>query len=231
MKTVGIIGGIGPESTAQYYKNIIAEYRKSVTDGSYPAIFINSIDMAEMLHQLNEGSSELVRYLKGELEKLKLAGADFAVLASNTPHSVFDELNKASPLPLISIVEAVAATASAQRLKKVALLGTKFTMSGSFYHDTFARHGITVVSPSAEQQAYIHHIYFDELVKGIVLPLTKQTLLNIIEAMQTEHGVEAVILGGTELSLIFNETRFKGMPFLDTTQIHIAKIVEHMLAV
>ncbi|MGB7620851.1 MAG: amino acid racemase, partial [Terriglobia bacterium] len=146
MKTIGIIGGIGPESTIDYYRFIITSYREKQPDGSYPPILINSIDLKKMLDLI--GANDLAgvtRYFRGELEKLAHAGADLGLLAANTPHIVFDDLQQQSPIPLISIVEAVCEATQVLGLKKVGLFGTRFTMQGRFYSDVFSRQGIDLV--------------------------------------------------------------------------------------
>src|SRR5687767_255385 len=120
MKRLGIIGGIAPESTIEYYRLIVAGYRARVTDGSYPPLVINSIDMNRMRGMLEAGElGRLADYLLGELQRLADAGADFAFLASNTPHIIFDELARRSPLPLVSIIGAALDAATALGLKKV----------------------------------------------------------------------------------------------------------------
>ena len=187
MKTAGIIGGIGPESTIEYYRLIIASYRKRTRDGSYPAIVVNSIDLKRILDLMEANNLPvLTEYLLGEVHKLSRAGADFGVLAANTPHIVFDPLCRQSPIPLISIVEVTCQAAKARGLNRVGLLGTRFTMQGRFYPDVFVQAGITLVVPEPEEQAYIHDKYMSELVQGIILPETRQGLLAIIERLRVK---------------------------------------------
>jgi aspartate racemase len=231
MKTVGIIGGIGPESTVEYYRLIIAAYREQTQDGSYPSILINSIDMKRMLDLI--GANELAKvteYLVGEVQKLAQAGADFGVLASNTPHVVFDGISRQSSLPLLSIVEAAREEAKALGLRRVGLLGTRFTMGGRFYMDVFRKAGIALVAPDQEAQAYVHDRYMSELVNGIILPETRAGLLAVIDQMRKRQMIEGVILGGTELPLILRDVTDQGIPFLDTTAIHVKRIVAEMLS-
>jgi len=231
MKTVGIIGGIAPESTIVYYREIIAAYRARRQDGSYPAILLNSIDLQRIVALVGANERDrLVAYLVEELGKLARAGADFAVLASNTPHLVFAELQGQSPLPLISIVEAACAEAQRLGLKKVGLFGTRFTMQGGVYQDVFGRAGIGVALPTADEQAYIHEKYMGELIQAILLPETRAGLLSIAERMQARQGIEGLVLGGTELPLLLTEAAHNGLPFLDTTRIHVERIVAQMLA-
>jgi aspartate racemase len=231
MKTLGIIGGIGPESTMDYYRRIIALYRKLNHDGSYPAIIINSIDMKEMLDfiEANEMAG-LTDYLLQEVQKLAKAGADLGLLASNSPHIVFDALSSKSPIPLLSIVEAACEATKKLRLKRVGLLGTRFSMQGRYYPGVFSRAGITVITPGADEQVYIHDKYMNELVNGVIRSETHERLLEIVERLKAQEGIEGVILGGTELPLILREESYNGIPFLDTTKIHVERAVAQMLA-
>src|SRR5216683_3379779 len=160
MKTVGIIGGIGPESTIEYYRLLIASYRKQKQDGSYPSIIINSIDLKKMLALIAAGKlAEVTDYLVNGVEKLARAGADFGVLASNTPHIVFDEVRARSSLPLISIVEATRDAAVSLGLKRLGLFGTRFTMQGQFYPKVFSKSEVELRVPEAGEQEYIHEHY------------------------------------------------------------------------
>ena len=231
MKTVGIIGGIGPESTVEYYRLIIASYREQRQDGSYPSILINSIDLKKLLDLV--GANELAKvteYLAGEVQKLARAGADFGSLASNTPHIVFDEIRRQSPIPLVSIVEATCEAARALGLKRVGLFGTRFTMQGRFYPDVFSKEGITLAVPEQDEQAYIHDKYMSELVNGIILPETRERLLMIVDRLKERQGIQGLILGGTELPLVMRDVLDRGIPFLDTTRIHVKRIVAQLLS-
>jgi aspartate racemase len=231
MKTAGIIGGIGPESTIEYYRQIIASYRQRQRDGSYPSLLINSIDMKKMLDLI--GANELAavtQYLLGEVQKLAQAGADFGALASNTPHLIFDALNHQSPIPLISIVETACDAAKALGLRRIGLFGTRFTMQGRFYADVFSRAGIARVAPSPDEQTYIHDKYMGELVNGVVLPETRERLLAIVARLKDEEGIGGLILGGTELPSILSGDMGQGIPFLDTTRIHVERIVAQLVA-
>jgi len=231
MRTVGIIGGIAPESTVAYYRQIVAAYRELKPDGSYPPIVINSVDMTKMLAFVGAGElDKLVDYLLSEVGKLAKAGADFGLLASNTPHIVFEEVRRQSSIPLISIVDATCQAAKTLGLKKLGLFGTRFTMQGRFYPDVFSREGIAIVVPGAENQTYIHDKYMGELVKAIFLPETRAGLLAIVDRLKEDQGIGGLILGGTELPLILRESTASGIPALDTTQIHVKAVVAELLS-
>src|SRR6266446_6809474 len=222
MKTLGIIGGVGPESTIEYYQNIIALYRERQRDGSYPEFIINSVDLKKGLDFMAESNlTGMADYLLEEIGKLARAGANFGLISANTPHIVFDELASKSPIPLISIVECASAAAKARGLKKLALFGTRFTMQGTFYPKVFSREGIELVAPDANDQEYIHDKYLNELVRGKFLPETRDGLLAIVDRMQAKSDIDSVILAGTELPLILHDADHKGIPFLNTTKIHV----------
>src|SRR5437016_7113277 len=133
MKMLGMIGGVGPESTVDYYKNIIAMYRERKPDGHYPQFVINSIDLQKGIDFLEANNLPgMTDFLLDEIEKLPKAGAEFGIIAANTPHIVFDEVAARSPIPFISIVEATCANAKARKMKRLALFGTRYTMQADF---------------------------------------------------------------------------------------------------
>jgi aspartate racemase len=227
VKTIGIIGGIGTESTIEYYRSIIALYGERIPDGNYPSIIINSIDLKKVLDLVSANSlAELADYLVSEIQRLAQAGAECGLVAANTPHIVFDEVRRRSTIRLISIVEATCEAAKALRLKKLGLFGARFTMQGRFYPDVFSREGIALAVPDERDQAYIHHVYLNELVKGIIRPETREQLLTIVDRLKESDHIEGLILGGTELSLILQEPTVRDIPVLDTTRIHAKAIVE-----
>ncbi len=231
MKTVGIIGGIGPESTIEYYRYIISFFRKYKKDGNYPEIIINSINMKKMLDFIGSGNLEKVtKYLTDAIRKVTSAGADFGVLASNTPHIVFNEIRKNSPIPLLSIVEETCKKAKEFHFKKVGLFGTIFTMQNNFYENVFSEYDISVVVPNKIDQQYIHDKYMNELVHEIVKDETKSNLLKIAESMKNNDEIQGLILGGTELPLILKDDDEVGIPYLNTTIIHVESIIDCMFS-
>ena len=231
MKTLGIIGGIGPESTIEYYRLIIAVYRTQKPDGSYPPFIINSIDMKKMLDLIGANElADVTEYLLSEVQKLADAGADFGLLAANTPHIVFEDIQRQSSIPLISIVESACKATKALGLKKIGLFGTRFTMQGQFYPQVFSRQGITLIVPDLEDQDYIHNKYMSELVRGIFLAETREGLLAIVDRLKEKSGIQGLILGGTELPPILRDIADRGIPFLDTTRIHVEHAVAQMLS-
>src|ERR1044072_5913082 len=230
MKTLGIIGGIAPESTIEYYRLIIASYRAQDPDGNYPSLIINSINLKKMIDLITANKlADMTEYLLSELQKLARAGADVGLLASNTPHIVFDDLQQKSPIPLISIVQATCQAAQAMGLRKVGLFGTRFTMQGQFYPEVFRSRGIELVVPDMNDQEYIHDKYMSELINGIFLDETRESLLAIAKRLKEKSGIQGVILGGTELPLILRDVNDSEIPFLDTTSIHVEHAVAQIL--
>ena len=229
MKTLGVIGGIGPESTIEYYRLLIQAYRTHVPDGSNPPILINSVNMKYLvtLFETNE-LAKVTEYLLAEIQKLADGGAHCGLLSANTPHVVFDEVSRRSPIPLVSIVEATCEAARKLGLKRLALFGTRFTMQGQFYPKVFSRAEIALVIPKPDDQAYIHDKYMNELVKGIVSPATRVGLLAIVDRLKEQDHIDGLILGGTELTLILGGVTDNGIPFLDTTRIHAESVAERL---
>jgi aspartate racemase len=231
VKTLGIIGGLGPESTIDYYGKIIALYRERTGDGSYPQFIVNSVNLKKGLDFMAANNLPgMADYLVDEIGKLARAGATFGLISANTPHIVFDEVASRSPIPLISIVEATCAAAKARKLKRLALFGTRYTMQAVFYPKVFSREGIELLVPDSEDQTYIHDKYLNELVPGQFVPATRAGLLAIVDRMKANSDIDGIILAGTELPLILRDSEHEGIPLLDTTEIHCEAAVAEILS-
>lgn len=225
LKNIGMIGGLGPESTIDYYNLIIKGYRKEISDGSQPEIIIYSMNMMEVLKLVAEEDWDklIVLLLKG-VHNLYKAGANFAFISSNTPHVVFDQVQKESPIPLISIVEETYKIVKEKKIKKVGLMGTRYTMSGSYYQKVFEKGDIEIVVPKLEEQSYLEEKLMKEIEYGVLLEETKKGLMNIAHRMFKEDEIEGIILGCTELPLIISEDE-DGLTFFNTTRIHVDGIL------
>jgi aspartate racemase len=231
MKTLGIIGGLGPESTLDYYQRIIALFRERTGDRHYPEFVVVSVDLRKGLDFMDANDlSGMANYLLEGIDKLARAGSDFGIISANTPHIVFDEVASQSPIPLISIVEATRAAAKARELKRLALFGTRYTMQASFYLKVFSGEGIELLVPEPNDQNWIHDKYFSELVPGKFLADTRAGLLAIVDRIKAKSDIDGVILAGTELPLILCDPHHNGIPFLDTTKIHVETAVDEMLS-
>ena len=230
MKTVGLIGGLGLESTVDYYRSIIERHGELKPNQGNPSIIINSVDLHKMIELVTAGRfAEIVDYLSPEIDRLAQAGANFGALTANTPHIIFNDLRRRSRIPLISIVEATCEAAKTMGHKRVALFGTRFTMQGKFYPEVFEGSGVDLVLPSSEEQDYIHDKYMNELLKNLFLPETRKGFLAIAERLKRDEKVEGLILGGTEIPLLIKADQ-SNLPLLDTTRIHVDAIVQTLIA-
>jgi len=231
MKTLGIIGGLGPESTVDYYQRIIALYRERTGDGSYPEFIIASVNLRKGLDFMDANNlTGMADYLLEAIGKLARAGANFGLISANTPHIVFDEVASKSSIPLISIVEATCAAAKARNLRRLALFGTRYTMQATFYQKVLSREEISLLVPEQNDRDYIHDKYMNELVPGKFLPETRAGLFAIADRMKAKSDIDGVILAGTELPLILRDAYHNGIPFLNTTKIHVEAAVAEMLS-
>ncbi len=231
MKLIGIVGRIGPESTIDYYRLFISTYRERKPDGGYPPVVINSIDLARALKLVSSNDLEgLAAYMLEEIRRLARAGATHGLLSSNPPHIVFDEIRRPSPIPPSSRFRPTCLAALQPRLKRVGLFGTRFTMQGGFYQKVFAREGMAVAIPESGDQEFIHDTYLNELVNGVVLAATRERYIAIARRMKTEQGIEALILGGTELPLLLRDAIGIGMTLLDTARLHVEAAVSELLS-
>jgi aspartate racemase len=229
MATAGLVGGLGPESTIDYYRRILAEWQRH-DPASSPSLVIDSLDVTRGLHLVEHDRSGLIDYLLASIARLTGAGADFVAMTANTPHIVFDEIAARSAVPLLSIVEVCAAEAGRLGLRRLALVGTRFTMEAPFYPTVCARSGLTVVTPNDAERAWIHERYVGELLKGDFRDSTRQHLTAIVARMRDEAGVDGVILGGTELPLLLTTSAIANLPALDTTALHVTAIVDRLRA-
>lgn len=223
---------MGPEATVDYYKEIIKGFDEYNGNGSlnYPEIVVYSVTMSKFIRLLEDKRyNEAANYLAQCLNKIKNAGADFAVLSANTPHLLFSEIQMQVDIPLISIVEVCAQNAQALGLKKCALLGTKFTMQNDFYQKVFNRYNIEITVPNEEQIEFINSKLFNELELGIFKDETKKELLDIVQELNTKQEIDSLILGCTEFPLMFREDKYLGIPFLNTTKLHVDAIIKACL--
>lgn len=229
MTKIGMIGGLGPESTLDYYRLLIEECRSKSKDERNPEIIIYSMDINKLLKLVeDEEWDKLVNFLIEGIKVLEKSGADFGFISANTPHIVFDKIKELSPIPLISIVEKTGEYIKREGIKKVGLLGTKFTMESDFYKKVFDKEGIDIFYPNNEEVEYIQHKLMTEIELGKFLDETRMGLLNIIKRMIKDNSIEGVILGCTELPLILTKSEF-GIQFFNTSKIHVESIIEHYL--
>ena len=227
MKKLGLIGGTGPESTIEYYRQI--EYAVQEKTGAFPNLVIESLSVFDVLRFCREADYDgLVSYLVKGFRCLADAGADFACLTGITPHIVFDRVAAESTIPIISMVEAACERTQKLGFSRIALLGTYPTMSGTFFQTTFSRQGVEVITPTEEEMRYVGEKIETELELAQVLPETQKCFVEIAERLVAEEQAQAVILGCTELPLILNDSLLS-VPCLDVMKTHIEKLVSMII--
>jgi aspartate racemase len=224
---VGIVGGLGPESTIDYYRRIIEVWQRDDPETT-PGIMIDSLDVGTALRLVASDPGAFTQYLLESLLRLARAGVDFLAMTANTPHIVFDELAAQCPTPMLSIVEVCAEEAQRLGLKRLLLLGTRFTMEASFYGDVFARYGLEVMAPEEADRTWVHDRYVGQLLKGDFRDDTREEFVSLITGLRDTEKIDGVILGGTELPLLLQSPLIANLPVLDTTALHVSAIVKRL---
>lgn len=228
-KKIGIIGGLSPESTVSYYLHITRSYVERFGDHSYPEIIIYSVNLEQYHRWRSANRWDLVAGdLIASAQRLRKAGADFGLIATNTMHKVFDAVQAAVDFPLIHIIDATAAKARERGLKTLGLLGTRYTMSDGFYHDRIAQSGLNLVVPPSADQAVVHRIIVEELIQGRLREDSKAAYRHIISGL-IEQGAEGIILGCTEIPLLIQQPD-SPVPLLDTAALHADAALAYALA-
>jgi aspartate racemase len=226
-KTIGMIGGIAPASTVDYYQRIISRFQERTGLREYPSIIINSINMTHMVNLIsNDQMDELIDYLSEEIFVLEKAGAKVIFIASNTPHIVYEPLVQRVKTRMVSIVDSTISYAQIKGHHRLGLFGTISTMEGDFYQEGFEAAGMEIITPMADERKYIHKVYMEELAKGRYIPETKSHLLSIANRMYNEGQIDSLILGGTELPLILKSSDMEDIELLNTTKIHVERILD-----
>ncbi len=221
MKKIGLVGGMTPESTSAYYRMIINLGRQSWDNPLHnPVVLIYSIDLAEMVgHQDVGDENRVVELLADVLERLRGAGAEVGGLTANTPHIFFDRIQSRTTLPLVNIVDATMERAREVGVRRALLLGTKATMEGPMYPEAFAAGGIDIVTPNEEERRFINRSIYEDLATGKVTPELRETYLEICRRHIEDNGLDAVILGCTEIPLVLTADDLP-VPLIDTARCH-----------
>ena len=228
MKKIGILGGMSPESTTLYYEHITRTYTARFGDYGYPEILIYSVNFQKFVDWQHNGQwNEAAREMADALERLHVAGADVGLIATNTMHIVFEEVQRAVHMPLLSIVEATAEAIHAVGLRSVGLLGTVFTMTEHFFRDGLERWGIKVLVPQPSAQQRINDVIYKELCKGDIRPNSRQLFLETIECLR-DGGAQGIVLGCTEIPLLV-EPKHCDLPLFNTALLHAEKALDFAL--
>ena len=222
MKRIGILGGMSPESTTLYYEHITRTYTAQHGDYGYPEVLIYSVNFQKFVDWQRNGQwHEAAREMAGALERLRLAGADFGLIATNTMHFVFDQVQQAVHMPLLSIVDATAEAILEAGLHSVGLLGSTFTMRERFFLDVLERSGIAALVPEPDEQLRVHEVIFQELCRGEIRPDSRRLFLEIIEGLRS-RGAEGIVLGCTEIPLLL-QPQHCDLPLFNTALLHAGK--------
>lgn len=230
MKKLGLIGGLGPESTIPYYRGILYGVQKRVGGLYFPPMLIDSLATFDIIRMGADGDrAGMLAAFTASIENLAAAGAEIGALACNTGHMVFEELAARSPIPLVSILDVTRRECERRGFHRLALLGTAATMGGTFYREPFERAGMAVITPSRAEQAYIAEHIVNELELGRVNPETVARTMSIARRLIEDESADAIILGCTELPLLFKDHTLP-VPVIDTMQLHIAALVDAILA-
>jgi aspartate racemase len=229
MKTIGLIGGMSWESTIPYYRQINQRIKQQLGGLHSAKLILYSVDFAEIEQLQRSGDWDKAGLLLAEAAaKLQAAGADALVLCTNTMHKVAQAIEAAVSIPLLHIADATAEAIQQAGLKKVALLGTRFTMEQDFYKKRLTeRYGLAVLVPDTESRELVHQVIYQELCLGVVNPDSRQKYQQIMADLVTQ-GAEAIILGCTEIGLLVN-AEDSSVPLFDTTALHAQKAADFAL--
>ncbi|MBN1562511.1 MAG: aspartate/glutamate racemase family protein [Anaerolineae bacterium] len=228
-KKIGIIGGMSPESTVEYYQYITRTYTQRFGDYGYPDILIYSVSFQPYVDWPNQDRWDLVAAgLSEAAQQLAKAGADFIIIATNTMHLVFDQVQASVNVPMISLLDAVGDVIQARQFTTVGLLGTRFTMEQTFYHDALTQRGISVLVPDAADRVIVNRVIYEELTAGHIRDESRAEYIRIIQQL-SKQGAQGVILGCTEIPLLVKESDV-GLPLFDTTVIHAEAALRYAVA-
>lgn len=225
MKTIGIIGGLSPESTVKYYEWLNAGVRARLGGHHSAKIILTSVDFGEFVALKDKGDWDTQgKLLSQEAQALERAGADFIIIATNTMHKMADQIEAAISIPFLHLADATASEISAFGIKTIGLLGTKYTMEMGFYKDRLVRHGLTPLVPDEAGREVVNHVIYDELCNGIVRDESRAAYRNVMDDL-VRQGAQGVILGCTEITLLVGQ-KDASVPVFDTTRIHVEKALE-----
>jgi len=231
-RILGIVGGVGPESTIDYYRTIVAGWRARRPDGSFPRVIIDSVEAGAVLRLVGAGDLHAVgRHLGAAVAELAAAGCGCALIASNATHLGFEHIDPPPVIPLIHIVGAARDAAVQRGYRRLGIIGTRMAVESSLYPDRFVPAGIEIVRPTPEEIDTVHDIYMGELVEGVILDESRDRLVAVIAAMRDRDGIDGAILGGTELALTLTGPAYAGVPIVNTAKIHAEAAVDWLLGV
>ena len=226
MRKIGLIGGLSPESTVHYYQRLCAEHNRAHGGLNFPPMTLESLNLQTLVDLFEKNDWDgVAEILLDALHRLKAAGAGFAAILANTPHNAYAQIRDASPLEIVTIMDATASALSRDGRRKVALLGTRATMEFGFFQDHFTANGIETCVPDAADRRKLDRVIWEELSHGIVKPESTTAARKMMADLEAQ-GAEAVILGCTELGLLISENDTP-LPLYDTLKLHADAILAY----
>jgi aspartate racemase len=226
-RILGLVGGVGPESTLDYYRRLLDGFHARRGPSSHPRLLIDSLDGGELIPRLVSGDLAPVAEAVGAaIAQLAAGGAGLAMICSVATHQVYDLVAPAAPIPMLSIIETTVRAARAAGIGRPILFAPRVTVEGAFVARPFEAAGITLVRPDEGDRAWLNEIYLGELVPGIIRDETRSRLLELAMRLRDDAGADALILGGTELSLILPDAAYGGLPVLNAAAIHVAAALD-----
>ncbi|MEF8852318.1 MAG: aspartate/glutamate racemase family protein [Haloarculaceae archaeon] len=229
LRTVGVLGGMSSESTVEYYRGIDEGVNEARGGHSAGDVVIRSVNFADIERFIRTEQWERAgAYLADAASALEAAGAEFVVMATNTMHRVAPRVESALSVPFVHILDVTADAVTRAGLDTVGVLGTEAVMTGSFYRDRLAAHGIDVVVPGPADRETVDEVIFEELTHGTVREASRSTYLRVIDDL-TDAGAQGVVLGCTEVELLVEQADRPDVPMFDTTALHVDRAVEYSL--
>jgi aspartate racemase len=230
-RMLGVVGGIGPESTLDYYRRLVDGWHARVGPTSHPRVVINSVDSASAISAMVAGDLEPMRVeVQQAVEQLAGAGAGLALIASVASHSVYDAVAPAAPIPMLSIVEETCRAAVAIGSRRPAVFGSLVSVEGAYFARPFEAAGIELVRPAPPERRWIHDAYLRELVAGEFRDDTRRRMVEILDGLVRTERADALILAGTELSVLLPEPAYAGVPVLNAAAIHVDAALDWLQA-
>ena len=226
-RILGVVGGIGPESTLDYYRRLVDRWHERVGRESHPHVVIDSIDSGSLIGPMVAGDLEPMRQgVTAAVERLAAAGAGLGLIASVASHAVYRDVAAAAPIPMLSIVDVTCREASRAGVRRPAIFGTRVAVDGAYFAEPFDSAGIELIRPAEPDRQWVHDAYLGELVQGVFREATRDRLLGILTALRRERDVDGLILAGTELSVMLPMSSYEDLPILNSAAIHVDAAID-----
>jgi aspartate racemase len=229
-RILGLVGGLGPDSTVDYYRRLIDGYHARLGPLTHPRIVIDSLDGGPLITSMVAGDLGPLRdAVSLAVDRLAAAGAGLAMICSVASHQVFDAVAQTAPIPILSIIEATCRATIAAGVHRPALFGTRMAVDGAFFARVFEEAGIDLARPAEADRAWINEIYLGELIQGLFLDATRDQALEILARLRRDDGIDGLILAGTELSVLLPQPTYAGVPVLNAAAIHVAEGLDWLI--